>query len=119
MRTLEHLGGTRRLTLGPYTDNVATPLAAALGDLVTLVILGILSSLFILFMGTIVSSLVFLALLGAIAANIVFVFRNAYVQELLTMGWGPLFAAMAISRYARDPHSALALPETKGPPSER
>lgn len=49
-------------------------------------------------MGTIVSSLVFLALVGAIAANIVFVFRNAYVQELLTMGWGPLFAAMAISR---------------------
>ncbi|BGO97820.1 magnesium transporter [Rhodotorula toruloides] len=85
----------RRFRVNP--DNIATPLAAALGDLVTLVILGVLSSLFILFMGTIVSSLVFLALLGAIAANIVFVFRNAYVQELLTMGWGPLFAAMAIS----------------------
>lgn len=30
----------------------------------------------------------------------VITFRNAYVQELLTIGWGPLFIAMAISRCA-------------------
>lgn len=29
--------------------------------------------------------------------NAVITFRNAYVQELLTVGWGPLFVAMAIS----------------------
>ncbi|GAA5835358.1 hypothetical protein JCM9279_004518 [Rhodotorula babjevae] len=85
----------RRFHVNP--DNIATPVASALGDMVTLVILGGLSSLFILFMGTIVSTLVFIALLGVIAVNIVLTFRNAYVQELLTIGWGPLFAAMAIS----------------------
>lgn len=60
--------------------------------------LGGLSSLFLLFMGTIVSTLVFVAMLGTIAFNVVVTFRNPYVQELLTMGWTPLFAAMAISR---------------------
>ncbi|GAA5845297.1 hypothetical protein JCM11251_006392 [Rhodosporidiobolus azoricus] len=85
----------RRFRVNP--DNVATPLASALGDMVTLVILGLLSSLFIIFMGTIISTLVFLALLGAVALNVVITFRNAYVQELLTIGWGPLFVAMAIS----------------------
>jgi solute carrier family 41 len=33
------------------TDNIATPLASALGDMVTLVILGVLSSIFAKFMG--------------------------------------------------------------------
>ncbi|GAA5890368.1 hypothetical protein JCM6882_008810 [Rhodosporidiobolus microsporus] len=85
----------RRFRINP--DNISTPLASALGDMVTLVILGLLSSLFIIFMGTIISTLVFLALLGAVAFNVVITFRNAYVQELLTIGWGPLFVAMAIS----------------------
>lgn len=47
--------------------------------------------------GTIISTLVFIALLVAVAFNTFITFRNAYVQELLTIGWGPLFAAMAIS----------------------
>ncbi|GAA5964139.1 hypothetical protein JCM21900_003641 [Sporobolomyces salmonicolor] len=85
----------RRFRINP--DNIATPLAGMLGDLVTLVILGIFSSLFAKFMGTIVSTLVFIGLLAAIAVNIVITFRNAYVQELLSVGWGPLFIAMAIS----------------------
>ncbi|GAA6026904.1 hypothetical protein JCM8097_005950 [Rhodosporidiobolus ruineniae] len=85
----------RRFRINP--DNIATPLASALGDMVTLVLLGIFSSLFITFMGTIISTLVFVALLVAVVFNVVVTFRNAYVQELLTIGWGPLFAAMAIS----------------------
>ncbi|GAA5872464.1 hypothetical protein JCM3774_006830 [Rhodotorula dairenensis] len=85
----------RRFRLNP--DNIATPLASSLGDLITLLMLGGLSSLFLLFMGTIVSTLVFVALLGTVAFNMVVAFRNPYVQELLTMGWTPLFAAMAIS----------------------
>ncbi|POY76644.1 hypothetical protein BMF94_0236 [Rhodotorula taiwanensis] len=85
----------RRFRLNP--DNIATPLASSLGDLITLLMLGGLSSLFLLFMGTIVSTLVFVAMLGTIAFNVVVTFRNPYVQELLTMGWTPLFAAMAIS----------------------
>ncbi|GAA5919343.1 hypothetical protein JCM1841_004351 [Sporobolomyces salmonicolor] len=85
----------RRFRINP--DNIATPLAGMLGDLVTLVILGIFSSLFAKFMGTIISTFVFIGLLAAIAVNIVITFRNAYVQELLSVGWGPLFIAMAIS----------------------
>lgn len=46
------------------------------------------------------STAVFLLLLGAVGVNVVITFRNAYVQELLTVGWGPLFIAMAISRCA-------------------
>ncbi|KDE06634.1 hypothetical protein MVLG_02988 [Microbotryum lychnidis-dioicae p1A1 Lamole] len=85
----------RRLKINP--DNLATPLASALGDMVTLVLLGGLSFLFALFMGTLVSTAVFLLLLVAIAVNVVLTFRNTYVQELLTVGWAPLFIAMAIS----------------------
>lgn len=51
--------------------------------------------------GTLVSTAVFLLLLGAVGVNVVITFRNAYVQELLTIGWGPLFIAMAISRCVR------------------
>ena len=51
------------------------------------------------------STAVFLLLLGAVAVNVVITFRNAYVQELLTIGWGPLFIAMAISRCAGARHS--------------
>ncbi|KAK4701409.1 solute carrier family 41, partial [Phenoliferia sp. Uapishka_3] len=107
----------RRYKINP--DNIATPMASALGDLLTLVILGLLSSLFAKFLGavpvfvrcesertglivpsptgTLVSTAVFLLLLAAVAVNVVITFRNAYVQELLTIGWSPLFAAMAIA----------------------
>ncbi|KAK4058889.1 hypothetical protein OIO90_000335 [Microbotryomycetes sp. JL221] len=85
----------RRFRVNP--DNVATPIASALGDMVTLVILGVLSSIFAKFIGTLVSTAVFLCLLFAIGFNVMLTFRNAYVQELLTVGWGPLFLAMAIS----------------------
>jgi hypothetical protein len=53
--------------------------------------------------GTLISTAVFLLLLVAIAVNVVITFRNAYVQELLTIGWGPLFLAMAISRFVAPP----------------
>ncbi|KAL8292887.1 hypothetical protein RQP46_000581 [Phenoliferia psychrophenolica] len=85
----------RRYKINP--DNIATPMASALGDLLTLIILGLLSSLFAKFMGTLVSTAVFLCLLAAIGLNVVITFRNAYVQELLTIGWSPLFAAMVIA----------------------
>ncbi|KAM0754028.1 hypothetical protein T439DRAFT_285754 [Meredithblackwellia eburnea MCA 4105] len=85
----------RRFKINP--DNIATPMASALGDLLTLIILGFLSSFFAKLMGTLISTAVFLCLLAAVAINVVITFRNAYVQELLTIGWGPLFAAMAIA----------------------
>ena len=55
--------------------------------------------------GTLVSTAVFVLLLAAVGVNVVITFRNAYVQELLTIGWSPLFAAMVIARSVlSDPH---------------
>lgn len=78
-------------------DNFAIPLAACLSDLITLTILAGVAVVLRHLMRTLFSTAVFLLLLGAIALNTLIVFRNAYVQELLTVGFGPLLAAMAIS----------------------
>ncbi|KAL8287126.1 hypothetical protein RQP46_003578 [Phenoliferia psychrophenolica] len=78
-------------------DNIATPMASTLGDLVTLTLLGLLSTLFSKFMGTIISSIVFLALIAAVFFNYLLARRNAFVKELLGIGWSPLFLAMVIS----------------------
>ena len=76
---------------------MSTPLAATLGDLITLTILAGVARFWRLFMGSIASTLILLLLLAAIAFNIVVTFKNAYVHELLTVGFGPLLLAMAIS----------------------
>ncbi|KAH8921389.1 hypothetical protein BT69DRAFT_1221536 [Atractiella rhizophila] len=78
-------------------DNVATPVAGALGDLITLTILGIVASSFLHFMGTIISTFVFILLVGWIALNFVLTWKNAYTQELLGSGWSPLLGAMIVS----------------------
>lgn len=78
-------------------DNIATPLAACLGDLLSLAILGIFASLFLKVEGTLYTSLIFVLLLAFVGLNVWFVTRNAYVQELLWAGWGALIGAMLIS----------------------
>ena len=47
-----------------------------------------------------VASVLFIGLLGAIAVNGFLTWRNAYVHELLSVGWIPLIVAMLISWYA-------------------
>ena len=79
-------------------DNLATPLAASLGDLLALVLLAIVANEGIVIIGTLWSTFIFLGLLGFIAANIYFTLRNAYVQELIWGGWVPLLLALAVSR---------------------
>ncbi|KAJ3348212.1 hypothetical protein HDU83_001452 [Entophlyctis luteolus] len=62
--------------LGVDPDNIATPVAASLGDLITLLLLAGLSSLL----------------------NKVFVvLRNTHVKDVLMTGWSSLFTAMMIS----------------------
>jgi len=72
-------------------------LASSLSDLLTLIILGLISTLFLSFMGTFLSTIVFAVLLASIALHVIITFRNAYVQELLWSGWVSLFVAMVIS----------------------
>lgn len=83
--------------LGGNPDNIASPLAGSLGDLLTLTILGLLGSFLVRFEGTILATLILLALAAACACCFFMAYRNAYVRELLSSGWIPLVVAMFIS----------------------
>ncbi|XP_063307365.1 solute carrier family 41 member 1 [Pelobates fuscus] len=89
--------GSKKLGINP--DNVATPIAASLGDLVTLALLsGISWGLYKemknhVFMNPIVCVL-FIALLPI---WIVIARRNPATREVLANGWEPVIIAMAIS----------------------
>jgi len=104
---------SRKWRINP--DNIATPLAASLGDLLSLVLLGLVSAVLVRMMGadlstflhdsllirntgTFVSTIVFILLLVLVGVNVAISMRNAYVQELLTTGWLTLIVAMLISR---------------------
>lgn len=90
---------SRRFHINP--DNVATPIAASLGDLTTLALLSWIASL-----------LYSANTQGAfwIAPSMIFVFvvispvwiyiaaKNPYTKEVLQSGWMPVIAAMLISR---------------------
>lgn len=82
---------------GGNPDNIASPLAGSLGDLLTLTILGLLSSFLVRFEGTILATLILAGLTGACILFFVAAYRNAYVRELLSSGWIPLLIAMFIS----------------------
>lgn len=78
-------------------DNIAPPVASCLGDLVTLCLLGTISSILINFVNTpwpfILSVLLVLS-----AVSCTFIVRgNSNVSGLLWQGWSPLFGAMVIS----------------------
>ncbi|KAJ7700808.1 hypothetical protein B0H17DRAFT_1327832 [Mycena rosella] len=82
---------------GRDPDNIAPPIASCLGDLVTLILLGLVSSVLIMVLHTpIPFTLAILVVLSAISCG-VFTRRNAHVAPLLTQGWAPLFGAMVIS----------------------
>lgn len=78
-------------------DNIAPPVAACLGDLVTLLLLGAVSTINIVLVGT-PFPLIFMLLLTAAAVGwTVVTRRNHQVKHLILEGWPPLFAAMIIS----------------------
>lgn len=78
-------------------DNIAPPVAACLGDLVTLLLLGTVSTVNILLVQTPIP-LIILIILSVAAVAWAFATRsNKHVSHLLSEGWLPLFAAMVIS----------------------
>ncbi|KAJ7144974.1 solute carrier family 41 member 1 [Mycena crocata] len=82
---------------GRDPDNIAPPIASCLGDLVTLILIGAVSSVLIIFLHTpIPFTLAILMVLSALSCGI-FTRRNAHAAPLLTQGWAPLFGAMVIS----------------------
>ncbi|KAN0066026.1 hypothetical protein ACQY0O_000118 [Thecaphora frezii] len=82
---------------GANPDNIASPLAASLGDLTTLTLLGLFASSLLHFEGTLLATVILAALVAACIACLIATYRNAYVRELLTSGWVPLLVAMFVS----------------------
>lgn len=78
-------------------DNIAPPVAACLGDLVTMIMLGAMSTLIILGSSTLAPFLIIgVVVLWAVACAY-FVLRNPQVSPLLKEGWTPLFGSMVIT----------------------
>ena len=78
-------------------DNVATPLAASFGDLITLVVLGSSAKLLLKVFTSPVSTVILIILLMAIPVFIVLVWKNPYVREYLSEGWSAVLLSMIIS----------------------
>ncbi|XP_012055753.1 PREDICTED: solute carrier family 41 member 1-like [Atta cephalotes] len=88
---------SRRMNINP--DNVATPIAASLGDLTTLALLSWIASILYKAIGSapwaaplLIAYCVFITpVWGYIAA------RNPFTKEVLDYGWTPVISAMLIS----------------------
>ncbi|XP_037659496.1 solute carrier family 41 member 3 isoform X4 [Choloepus didactylus] len=90
--------GARKLGVNP--DNIATPIAASLGDLITLSILALVSSFFYehkdswyLALGACV---VFIALIPLL---VIIVKQSPPIMRILKYGWFPIILAMVISSF--------------------
>ncbi|NXL81266.1 S41A1 protein, partial [Leptocoma aspasia] len=102
--------GSRKMGINP--DNVATPIAASLGDLLTLALLaGISWGLYKeLESRTFVNPLVCAFFLSLLPIWIMVARRSSATREVLYSGWEPVIIAMAISRWACPcPQSLLGL----------
>ncbi|KAI0657206.1 hypothetical protein C8Q70DRAFT_920207 [Cubamyces menziesii] len=78
-------------------DNIAPPVAACLGDLVTLSLLGVIAELLAHVLNTPIPLIVVIILVAAAVGWAFVTHRNEHVKHLLKEGWSPLFVAMAIS----------------------
>ncbi|OCT94543.1 hypothetical protein XELAEV_18012217mg [Xenopus laevis] len=89
--------GSKKLGINP--DNVATPIAASLGDLVTLALLsGISHGLYKEMKNNVyVNPVVCILFLALLPIWFVIARRNPATREVLSSGWEPVIIAMAIS----------------------
>lgn len=90
--------GARKVGINP--DNVATPIAASLGDLITLSLLaGVSSSLFQYRDVWYLSPLVCLFFLSLLPVWVGLARRSPQIAEVLRSGWQPVIVAMSISSF--------------------
>ncbi|XP_075951424.1 solute carrier family 41 member 1-like isoform X1 [Anarhichas minor] len=90
--------GSRKVGINP--DNVATPIAASLGDLITLSLLaGVSSTLYEYKDIWYLSPLVCLVFLALIPLWVVVARRSPQIREVLRSGWQPVIVAMSISSF--------------------
>lgn len=91
---------TQKLKLNP--DNLATPLAASIGDVVSLVVLSTFASLLYSVHDSyywIMYTVLAVYLLGLLPMWITIVRKNEYTRKILTDGWTPVLSALLISGY--------------------
>lgn len=91
--TLSDLSSSNRTS----SDNIAPPVASFLGDLVTLSLLGAVSSVLVNFVNTVLPLIIAILLICSVVACAVVVRGNSAVKDLIWQGWTPLFGAMVIS----------------------
>uniref|UniRef100_A0A672HZL4 Solute carrier family 41 member n=1 Tax=Salarias fasciatus TaxID=181472 RepID=A0A672HZL4_SALFA len=94
--------GSRKVGINP--DNVATPIAASLGDLITLSLLAGVSSTLYQYMGEethiwYLSPLVCLVFLALIPLWVLVARQSPQIREVLRSGWQPVIVAMSISSF--------------------
>ncbi|KAG7239848.1 hypothetical protein INR49_030561 [Caranx melampygus] len=90
--------GSRKVGINP--DNVATPIAASLGDLITLSLLaGVSSTLYEYIDIWYLSPLVCLVFLALIPVWVVLARQSPQIREVLRSGWQPVIVAMSISSF--------------------
>ncbi|XP_015844326.1 solute carrier family 41 member 3 isoform X3 [Peromyscus maniculatus bairdii] len=90
--------GARKFGVNP--DNIATPIAASLGDLITLSILALISSFFYRHRET--WYLTPLVCVGFMALTPLWIFiakQNPPIMKILKYGWFPIILAMVISSF--------------------
>uniref|UniRef100_A0A8C6U597 Solute carrier family 41 member n=1 Tax=Neogobius melanostomus TaxID=47308 RepID=A0A8C6U597_9GOBI len=90
--------GSKKVGINP--DNVATPIAASLGDLITLSLLaGVSSTLYEYIDVWYLSPLICLVFLALIPVWVVVAQRSPQIREVLRSGWQPVIVAMSISSF--------------------
>jgi solute carrier family 41 len=81
-------------------DNVATPLAASMGDLVTLLVLSLCGDALIQLKGTIFNDILLIILIALIPVWCYLALKNEYVHDVLFEGWVPIFSSLVITSIA-------------------
>ncbi|KAI9031270.1 hypothetical protein DFJ74DRAFT_702293 [Hyaloraphidium curvatum] len=90
--------GCHYLRLDP--DNIATPIAATLGDLVTLWILAGISHAALVAIDTPTTPIILFTIILSLPIWILFTRRNEHVSGVLRNGWTPIIVSMVISSAA-------------------
>ncbi|OLL23277.1 Solute carrier family 41 member 1 [Neolecta irregularis DAH-3] len=86
---------SRRLRIDP--DNIASPIASSMGDLVTLTILTGVVTVLIHHFKSWLSTIILVILVASIPIFIVLTARNPYVNEILLQGWAPIIISLIIT----------------------
>jgi len=89
---------SKKLKINP--DNVATPLAASMGDLVTLLVLSLCGDVLIRLQGSFFNDIILLILIALIPYWCYLALKNKYVHDVLFAGWVPIFSSLIITSIA-------------------